>query len=325
MKSFISSPLVEKNIIIDWFREEIKHYKSPGQMGASHLISYWLKETEDIETLCKITCMDKEGPKFDALELVNSVCSGFTDKEQTKEILKFFKKPEGATDTVYSQMGSIFVDICFNAKNAEWYIEKEKILEAFSSLFPDLKEEIRQIVDSKIKPATEEDIKRQKEKVNFLENMFIKNDKEPDIDNGEGFNHVKDYDSQSEMMKLALNVFAFQIKTFKEDLISEYEEYLKEITIKDMRQKIITEIDRLRHIIITEDGWQWIDREESRDMLWVLLILCQIKERELKFCNIRKAIFENRELCLIISDLMNNKKIMAKTGKWVENQKTKLN
>jgi len=114
-------------------------------------MSYWLKETEDMETLCKMACLDKRGPSFEPIEFVSSICSSFTEKEETKEMLDLFKRPEGAVDKVYTQLGRVFLDLYLNGKNAEWYIEKEKLILAFSSSFPELIDKIKEIVELKIK------------------------------------------------------------------------------------------------------------------------------------------------------------------------------
>jgi len=312
---------MERDITIEWFRERLKDCNSPGQIGASHLMSYWLKKTEDMETLCKIACLDKDGPSFDPLEFVNSICSSFTAKEQSKGILDLFKRPEGAVDKVYTQFGRVFLDLYLTGKDAEWYMDKEKLILAFSSSFPELIDKIKEIVDLKIKTITEKDIKLQKQKIEALENIFTGVAEKPDFDDGEIFNYVKDYDSCDDMLKTGLKVMSFQIKGLKKSVVSGYLKYIKEITPDSIRKEIIKLIDKRRHILITEDGWNWIDKEKEMDMLWILLTLANIDEMELTFCNTRRAVFENRDLCFILLTLMNDKKIMKETGEWIEEYK----
>jgi len=244
---------IKREILKDWFRMELKHYDSPGQVGASRLISYWLKECEDVRTLCEIACLDQKGPGFEPLKFVTSLCSGFSSKEKTKEILNFFEKPKGATDTVYRQLGSVFLTCCLNGQNAEWYIEKEKLKGALCSSFPDLSKEIGEIVDSRIKVATEEDIDLQKKKIEIFESLFTEDSDEPDFDDGKIFNQVKDYSSLGENLKLALRVIAFQMNSLKEKTLAVYSKHLKKITPKSIRKEIIKMIDSMGHIMITEE------------------------------------------------------------------------
>ena len=75
--------------------------------------------------------------------------------------------------------------------------------------------------------------------------------------------------------------------------------------------KRIVKLAEKRCIVVTESAWDWIDNEEDIDMLWVLLSLTLINEDEITFCCLRRAVFENRNMCREIVRLMNDDKEMS--------------
>jgi len=54
-------------------------------------------------------------------------------------------------------------------------------------------------------------------------------------------------------------------------------------------------------IQLTEDAWAWIDAEEDHELLRFLLSCSGIKNNEQSFWKLRKALFENRALGLMLS------------------------
>ncbi|MCG5517390.1 MULTISPECIES: hypothetical protein [unclassified Ectothiorhodospira] len=55
-----------------------------------------------------------------------------------------------------------------------------------------------------------------------------------------------------------------------------------------------------RHLPLTEAAWDWIDREQDRDVLTVLLTLVLVENSEIHFCAVRECIMNNRHRCQIL-------------------------
>jgi hypothetical protein len=124
------------------------------------------------------------------------------------------------------------------------------------------------------------------------------------FDDGNIFKTIRNFDSINDFLKVALKLFSYQIKIVQKDSM---ELLLRE---KNLWKRIVKLAEK-RRIVVTESAWDWIDNEEDIDMLWVLLSLTLINEDEITFCCLRRAVFENRNMCREIVRLMNDDKEMS--------------
>lgn len=126
-----------------------------------------------------------------------------------------------------------------------------------------------------------------------------------DFDDGNIFTTIQDFDSLNDFFKVVLKLFSYQIKLVQRDSMELLLTDRNEFIIKNL-WKMIVKLAAKRRIVVTEAAWDWIDSEKDINMLWVLLFLVLINEDEMTFCCLRRAVFENRDMCREIVRLMND-------------------
>jgi len=131
-----------------------------------------------------------------------------------------------------------------------------------------------------------------------------------DFDDGNIFITIRDFNSLNDFLKVVLKLFSYQIKLVQRDSMELLLTDRNECTIKNLWKKIV-ELAEKRRVVVTEAAWDWIDNEKDRDMLRILLSLVLINEDEMTFCCLRRAVFENRDMCREIVRLMNDDKEMS--------------
>ena len=62
-----------KDALMAYWRLELRHYKQSKQVGVGWLYVDWLNGTVDLETLLRVSCLDKDGPQFPPEEALASV------------------------------------------------------------------------------------------------------------------------------------------------------------------------------------------------------------------------------------------------------------
>jgi len=60
---------------VDDLAAELGRYQTPSQLGVTRLAIDWLNADQDLETLCRVACLDAAGPRFDPVGLAEMLAS----------------------------------------------------------------------------------------------------------------------------------------------------------------------------------------------------------------------------------------------------------
>jgi len=182
--------------------------------------------------------------------------------------------------------------------------EIEEIIDEYKKKYDDLFKEIK-IDDLKNGTPIYED------------NRFMLFEKESDLTS-------RDYKN----LKMVGFQFLEYEKQFKETFEKEYNVSIDEhdkvmnasfgrsATIHEKKIKFlkvyINSMMRKQHIILTEDAWEWIDKEDNEEILFLIMTVASINNDELNFWSMRLALFENRKLFDKVVEFMRDKDEMNK-------------
>ena len=299
--------LIDREEVLQWFRDTLKDCDCPSIIIARNLLIEWLKQTRDIESLCKIACLDENGPQFEPVEFVSSIASAMTfieDKEY-KIFKNVFDKSNGNTS-----FENLFLDVYLQGKRKGRYTNKEEFSKILSKYFPKNIEKINSIIASRTKEFKE--ILNEKEE--SLSDVFgslleLWDDDYVDFDEGNIFLKFQSYENLSKDLQKSLEIFVYQIREVQRKSSKLFLEKFERFEAREIWEKIVIMMGK-RRVALTEDAWKWIDNEKDKELLWVLLSLSMINEWEVTFWNMRRAVFENRGLCQEVKKLINNNKKM---------------
>jgi len=132
---------------------------------------------------------------------------------------------------------------------------------------------------------------------------------DPEIGDGSSFILLKSAKELSERQRATLQSIAYSLAKAGELLIKKYPEILKE-SPRQLIDKIIRVSDR-QGLALTEDAWQWIDREKDPELLKFILTLVLIDSHELRLSNIRRGLLENRRLCKALLEMTHDKEMLT--------------
>lgn len=295
----------------EWFADELRYYNSPTQLGALGLCMAWLNATKELKTLCELACLNEDGPKFDPVEFSDALASTWIGiDESVRDVMNAFRNPQGATDTVASQFGSFLFDIGgLKGRNMRFYMDEKQISATLSALFPAHAKQMEQIF--KVKTENIKESLSDSRKV--VEELVRRIEEEPEPGDGGSFILLKSAEKLSERQTVMLQGMACGLAKFSSKVLEKYPEIMKE-SPEQLKDRIV----RISHnlgLTLTEDAWNWIDRENDLEILRLILPLVLINIHEQTFWNIKKALLENRELCKIVLEMTHDEELLARIDK----------
>jgi len=298
--------LIERETFIQYFLDELKHYSSPGQLGAIDLSMVWLTVTKDLKTLCELACLNDKGPGFDPIKFSEALAATWLSIEQPlRNVMKPFRKSKGDVDTVATLFGSVIFDMGgLKGRNMKFYMNEKQVLENLSQLFPDHSREI----ENAFKAETEK-IKKELTASEQGVQEFIRNsNKDPEPGDGSSFILLKSAEKLSERQEAMIQGIAYGLANAGPTLIEKYPEIFNQ-SARQLKEKIVR-ITYHQGLTFTEDAWQWIDHENDAELLKIILTLILIDSHEQTFSNIRRSLLENRELCKAVLAMTHDKEML---------------
>jgi len=115
----------DRNTVMSLFTKTLAEYKSPTQLGATNLFIQWLDETQDLNSLIKMACINENGPKFDVMEFTEGLCKTWLmlPIELFKNIQAFdytYHNP----DTFMAQFNMEIVDFLYSGRKIAYHMEQ---------------------------------------------------------------------------------------------------------------------------------------------------------------------------------------------------------
>lgn len=293
------------------FLDDLRHYKSPTQLGVIDLSMTWLNATRDLRTLCELACLHEDGPKFDPVQFSDALASTWISiDESLRGVMNPFRKPKGATDSVASQFGSILFDMGgLKGRNMRFYMDENQVLEILSALFPGHAKQIEQVFTTE----TEKIRKNLADSQKGVEELVKRSDEDPEFGDGSSFMLLKSAANLSKNQRMMLESMAYALSLTRTKFQEEDPEIFQE-PFEQMHEKIV-KISHHQGITLTEDAWKWIDKENDPELLRFALMLVLIKNHEQRFWNMRKGLLENRELCQAVLEMTHDQELLARIAK----------
>lgn len=299
--------MCDKNFT-EWFVDELRSYKSPGQLGAIDLNMGWLNAMQNLQALCEIACLRDDGPKFNPVEFAGALAlTWISVDESLRSVISPFHKPEGEADTVMSQFGSVFFDLGgLKGRNMEFYMPEKEVLDVLSQLFPEHFKQMEQTFKAKT-----ETIKKDLEKCRKdVEQLVRRCEEELEHGNGLSLMVLESFGKASTTQKIMLESMAY-VAARTRSMILEEKPDLLEGPADQLIERIIIATEH-HGLTLTEDAWKWLEKESDQKFLQFILSLAVIDKHEQTFWNTRKGMFENRTLCLAAFEMSNDEVFLAK-------------
>jgi len=309
--------LSDKAAFTEWFLDRLRHYTSANQLGAIDLSMAWLNATKDLKTLCELACLHENGPQFDPVEFADALASTWISVEEPlREVLRPFRKPKGETDSVATLFGAMLFDMGgLKGRGMRVYMDENKVLKILSGLFPNHAKAMEDI----FKAETEKIRKNLANSRQGVQALVKRSQEEPEIGDGKSFLLLKSTATLSKGQRMMLESTAYSLARIRSKVKNKYPEIFRE-SAHFLHDRIVSVSER-QGIILTEDAWKWIDRENDLEVLRFILMMVLIDNDEQKFWNIRQGLLENRELCKAVSKWVHDRKMLAKIAKKMETEK----
>lgn len=299
-----------------WIAAQLASYEKPTQLGAVQLAIQWLNADRDLESLCRICCLDDAGPRFDPVGLAELLAATWvTIPDDARSALAPFERPAGAADTVHTQLGMALMDMSgFTGRRIRRHIPRDQVLDLLGRLFPEQREPIQETLDE-CTAKTTDGLAQARAPVQALEQRSLD---EVEIGDGASFLTFASVDAMTDGQRTPFRWFAYTAHKLLRMLPDELPESA-DWDIAEVRNMLDRAVDHLG-LTLTEDAWAWIDAEEDRDLLALLLVLAGMGTHEQQFWNMRRALFERRAFAVAVLAASQDERLIAEVDAMVQRQ-----
>ncbi|KLU59409.1 hypothetical protein CEB3_c43950 [Peptococcaceae bacterium CEB3] len=234
--------------------------------------------------------LDRGQTRFGPEEFVKALTATWAMMDPGQyELFKFFRNPYGASTSVISQFGNMYLDSFYAGREMEVHWEKEEVVPVL--------ERYTGLTAEKIRVLIEEESERQTEKIRDFEKMFQPaKEKVDSMQSEEEFLDDEDlllYYDEGTILKETLKSELLHFGRQAAALLREQEgEGFTNAPAEKLHEEIVLWIFHYR-LALTEEAWQWIDAERDPAVLRVLLTFLRIKNESSRFHGIRLALLEN--------------------------------
>jgi len=273
-----------------WLADELRAYQSPRALGVTGLAMHWLNADRDLATLCRIACLSDTGPRFDPTAFAETLAGTWIMvPPEVRSALAPFDRPAGVPDSVHTQLGMALLDMSgFKGRRIRRHIPRDAVVAVLTELFPAQAGPIRDAIDAQASSITR-GLDSVRAPVDALDQVSRE---EIEIGDGRSFLSFQSVESMTERQRTLFNYFAYTANR----LLGMLPEQLPE-SASWTHAECIGMLERAcdaHGITLTEDAWAWIDAEQDRDLLAMLISFAAMNESEQRFWNMRLALFERR-------------------------------
>lgn len=278
-----------------WLRERFSDYNSLRQMGAMEWFIASLNAGKDLESLLEMVCLDPAGPKFKATDFAAATASTWVAVPKDKrEMMEVFQRPEGESETVYSQLGNIFFDMGgLKGRHTRVYIDKGSVLEVLERHF--YREENFAEVTSTFENRHEAVLKRLEHMQDPLDKIMEKVQDSDSISDGTEFFRITDLESAPPIFMRWFDYLSRQVATWRIQVAAN-PEMLEHIS-KGRRELLFQCLLASDHndMTLTRQTWNWIEAQQDEDLLITTLALIDDDRSMTRLFNARWAALEKAE------------------------------
>lgn len=273
-----------------WLADALRTYQSPRALGVTGLAMHWLNADRDLATLCRVACLSETGPRFDPTAFAETLAGTWIMvPPEVRSALAPFDRPAGVPDSVHTQLGMALLDMSgFKGRRIRRHIPRDAVVAVLTELFPAQAGPIRDAIDAQAGSITR-GLDSVRAPVAALDQFSRE---ESETGDGHSFLSFQSVASMTERQRALFNYFAYTANR----LLGMLPEQLPE-SATWTHAECIGMLERgcdAHGITLTEDAWAWIDAEQDRDLLAMLISFAAMNQSEQRFWNMRLALFERR-------------------------------
>lgn len=282
--------------ILRYFREKIKQYTSPAQLGAQQLMIRLLNMGVDLAQLCDIYCLDSKGPQYNSSDFIEALCSTWIFIPQGyRTCMNAYKRSPELPSSVDSQLGTMYLDMSFIGWRINRYISLEEVKEVLHKKFEEVSN-LEEILSKKY----EEVVKLLEEKQKVVRSLVEQYEQKSQNNLIDDCDELMYWDTDTVISKDISDVIK-RIREVVEEAI-QHKDYIIAQKLHSFESNIqfleyIIRLTRQHGILLTREAWNWVDNVEDHTMLKKMVIMLLTSENS-EIRKIYKAMLSNKKLFL---------------------------
>lgn len=262
-------------------------------LGIIWLFRDWLDATGDLDGLIDAAALRFGGPRFEPGQLARGlVSSGVSLDAERIAGLDRLDRPAAAAPSVPSLLGNALLDAMgLTARQCRTRLGTAAVIAHLQRFFPEQAETCRRIIESDTAALKQ----RLAELGHWVERSGERAEQDVELGDGESFIHRRTGDPLSPLQDGVLRELARALRPNWDFMRAELRERMGEDVTE--RRKVLMRLAEHRQLALTESGWAWIDAEADLELLDLLMLLLADERRECLLVNLRRGLFEHRDLC----------------------------
>lgn len=286
---------VEPEALQRFYANRMTHFPLPGTLGFRKCCMEWMNATTDLPTLMEMACVHEAGPQASPVELAQALVGIWLTMapETIRQLTTPVKKSDEPQTIEDLLSNSSLLMMGMQGRDIRVHVPQEALLTAFQQRFPDRLEEIRQAVFE-----THEKLHHSLHNLTQdLDRSRTENDNpsSPSVSQPPSFNleELRDIHSLDQLPDHLVPMLD-ELASAMDVAIGHLLEIQTEIATWDVK-KIRMVIDQRsydRRICLTEDAWDWMDRETDRGTLLIIFCLIFIQNDTQTFATLRSTLLE---------------------------------
>ena len=302
-------------------------YRELTTLGALRLLIAWLNAAGDssegiahgLMRLCQLCCSAPEGPMHDPKTFIDALAHTWLLIPKSKtSFLDVFEKPEGECESVASMFGGMLLDMEAPGRHLRHRLHPGDLEGALAAVFSDraaaLTAHMRQ-ESEKIEAQLEDrskDVSRLSTKVHQARSGDL-----------EALATLSSPKELSKAQESQLDDLAYLTRTMDRQVLAKASQNTSQNP--DLMQHLVAGVCSQRSLVFTESAWAWILKEEDLGALKVLAAAALSTSTSKDFAHLRRAVFENRPLCMHVAKARSDEKRMQAIEAQLRAQKAQDN
>lgn len=276
----------------EWF---LKHFRvlSPGSIGAGKCCLSWIQATSDLKELFVMTCKSPAGPQFKPEDVLKSLAEagiGSTDEEM-RWVVEANQRLENADSLSALMVRRVLSQSSFATDPRPPVVEVGALKDALVTVFGTAEGE-------RLMVRFEEHKRAFLDALTALEGSIDSIMDESDGSLAEELSYEEEFKRDEDI----LGIFAQSLHPAWCSVKESTDEQARSSggSVVSVTRRLLFRECASRHLPLTETAWDWIENEQDRDVLTLLLTLVLVKNPEIHFCAVRDCVMNNRHRCQIL-------------------------
>ncbi len=294
------------DLMENWLAFQLKNLDNGFTKGMLDYLILWLNSTKDLKRLCSLVCLKDDGPKHSPTDFCTAlVWTWLFVPNEKYAFLKHLDLKSGSSWTAETLFIDTMLSLQYTGRKMQYFIPMHDVYLPLEKAFPEEAGHLIQLLERE-QVKVEERITQTREKVQQL-----LSDRETGGIQGNDFESIEtislNYDADRPLTEDQLAVISGIADLFKNTL-----EIFGDADILKKGAESLGWLQMIRNataeatFILTEEAWEWIEREKNEKLLKILLLSIFLKtlpgfDLVKHFC---QGLFENRAFAVQIMNLI---------------------